>query len=96
MLARGLLPRRAPEERPSMRPASRRRSAGFTAIEIMIVVAIIGIFAALAIPSWRAYQANLQLKAAARTVATAAVCARRRLATSATIGSTCNACRPTK
>lgn len=54
-----------------MRPASRRRSAGFTAIEILIVVAIIGIFAALAVPSWRAYQANLQLRAAARTVANA-------------------------
>ena len=54
-----------------MRPASRRRSAGFTAIEVMIVVAIIGIFAALAVPSWRAYQANLQLRAAARTVANA-------------------------
>jgi prepilin-type N-terminal cleavage/methylation domain-containing protein len=61
-----------------MRPASRRRSAGFTAIEIMIVVAIIGIFAALAIPSWRAYQANLQLKAAARTVANAFSYARSR------------------
>jgi prepilin-type N-terminal cleavage/methylation domain-containing protein len=54
-----------------MRPASRRRFAGFTTIEVMIVVAIIGIFAALAIPSWRAYQRNLQLRAAARTVANA-------------------------
>jgi len=61
-----------------MRPASHRRSAGFTAIEIMIVVAIIGIFAALAIPSWRAYQTNLQLKAAARTVANAFSYARSR------------------
>jgi prepilin-type N-terminal cleavage/methylation domain-containing protein len=54
-----------------MRPASRRRFAGFTTIEVMIVVAIIGVFAALAIPSWRAYQRNLQLRAAARTVANA-------------------------
>jgi prepilin-type N-terminal cleavage/methylation domain-containing protein len=54
-----------------MRPASRRRFAGFTTIEVMIVVAIIGVFAALAIPSWRAYQANLRLRAAARTVANA-------------------------
>jgi prepilin-type N-terminal cleavage/methylation domain-containing protein len=61
-----------------MRPVPRSRSAGFTTIEVMIVVAIIGIFAALAIPSWRAYQANLQLRAAARTVANAFSYARSR------------------
>lgn len=54
-----------------MHPAFRRRSSGFTAIEVLIVVAIIGIFAALAVPSWRAYQANLRLKTAARSVANA-------------------------
>lgn len=59
-----------------MRPASRRRFGGFTTIEVMIVVAIIGIFAALAIPSWRAYQRNLQLRAAARVVANAFAYAR--------------------
>jgi prepilin-type N-terminal cleavage/methylation domain-containing protein len=59
-----------------MRPVSRRRSDGFTTIEVMIVVAIIGIFAALAVPSWRAYQANLQLRAATRTVANAFAYAR--------------------
>ena len=55
-----------------------RRRAGFTAIEILVVVAIIGIFAAMAVPSWRAYQANLRLKAAARTVANAFSYARSR------------------
>jgi prepilin-type N-terminal cleavage/methylation domain-containing protein len=50
-------------------PGSRR--AGFTVIEIMVVVAIIAVFAALAVPSWRQYQANLQLRAAARTVSNA-------------------------
>ena len=57
-----------------MHPASQRRavrSAGFTVIEIMVVVAIVGIFAALAVPSWRDYQNNLRLKTAARTVANA-------------------------
>jgi prepilin-type N-terminal cleavage/methylation domain-containing protein len=63
--------------RPVPRPP-RPRSAGFTAIEVLIVVAIIGIFAALAVPSWRAYQANLQLRAAARTVANAFSYARSR------------------
>ncbi len=47
------------------------RRAGFTLIEIMIVVAIVAIFAAMAVPSWRAYQRNLQLRTAARTVSNA-------------------------
>jgi prepilin-type N-terminal cleavage/methylation domain-containing protein len=53
-----------------------RRRHGFTLIEIMIVVGIIAIFAALAVPSWRAYQRNLQLRAAARSVANAFAWAR--------------------
>jgi prepilin-type N-terminal cleavage/methylation domain-containing protein len=54
-----------------MRSLESRRRAGFTVIEVMVVVGIIAVFAALAIPSWRQYQANLQLRAAARTVANA-------------------------
>jgi prepilin-type N-terminal cleavage/methylation domain-containing protein len=48
-----------------------RRRVGFTIIEVMVVVGIIAVFAALAVPSWRQYQANLQLRAAARTVSNA-------------------------
>jgi prepilin-type N-terminal cleavage/methylation domain-containing protein len=49
----------------------RSRQAGFTVIEIMVVVAIIAILAALAVPSWRQYQANLRLRASVRTVSNA-------------------------
>ena len=47
------------------------RRLGFTMIEIMVVVGIIAIFAALAVPSWRQYQANLRLRAVARSVSNA-------------------------
>jgi len=54
-----------------MRVDPHRARAGFTLVEIMIVVAIIGIFAAIAVPSWQRYQSNLQLRAAARSVSNA-------------------------
>ena len=40
----------------------RRRSGGFTIIELMIAVAIVGIVAAMALPGWREFQINQRLR----------------------------------
>jgi prepilin-type N-terminal cleavage/methylation domain-containing protein len=61
-----------------MRSDLRRAGAGFTLFEIMVVVAIVGIFAVLAVPSWQKYQSNLQLRTAARSISNAFSFARSR------------------
>jgi prepilin-type N-terminal cleavage/methylation domain-containing protein len=55
-----------------------RRNAGFSAIELMIVVAIIGVAAAAAVPSWRATQANSRLRGAGGDVSDVLQAARAR------------------
>jgi type II secretory pathway pseudopilin PulG len=55
-----------------------RRRRGFTTVELMVVAGIVGAVAALAVPSWRAMQANNRLRDAASDVADALVVARAR------------------
>lgn len=47
----------------------RRNQRGVTFIELMTVVAVIGIMAAMAVPSFLSYMPKLRVKSAARTVA---------------------------
>jgi len=42
---------------------------GFTLVEMMIVIAIMGVLFAIAIPQWNRYEQNADLKTAARNIA---------------------------
>jgi prepilin-type N-terminal cleavage/methylation domain-containing protein len=44
----------------------RRHSNGFTIVELMIAIAIVGIVAAMALPGWRQFQINQRLRDATR------------------------------
>ena len=55
-----------------------RGRSGFTMIELMVVAGILGVVAALAVPSWRAMQANNRLRDASSDVADALIVARAR------------------
>ena len=47
----------------------RRQSGGFTVVELMIAVGIVGIVAAMALPSWRQFQTDQRLRDVARASA---------------------------
>jgi type II secretory pathway pseudopilin PulG len=57
---------------------SRRRSGAFSTLELMVVVGILGLLAAAAVPSWRVMQANNRLRDASADVLDAMSIARAR------------------
>lgn len=65
-----------PKPRPVIRGRPRSRRAGFTLMEMLLVVVIIGVATAVVIPSFSASFRGARLKSAARTVAMASRFAR--------------------
>ncbi|MCA0934860.1 pilin [Vibrio alginolyticus] len=52
-----------------MKPVKQKKQQGFTLIELMIVVAVIGVLAAIAIPQYQKYVAKAEVAAALASMA---------------------------
>jgi prepilin-type N-terminal cleavage/methylation domain-containing protein len=70
-VARGLRIRLAEMRAEHSTRRRRRQRAGLTMLEIVVVVGIIGVFAAMAFPSVQQFLANQRVKSAARSIADA-------------------------
>jgi type IV fimbrial biogenesis protein FimT len=60
------------------RPRRVRTKRGYTLVEVMIVVVLIGILSTLAVFAWQGYRDNINLRTAARDVATDMTATRQR------------------